>query len=162
MRKGQIKLLEKAEKEGFTEEQLAVLRGNQMLYTLDYYYFLLKRGVSASVINAIIKAGEGWGMHSFGFQLMECGYSLEDILTYIEKSKKLLLNHNYFYEEIMTGKSKNETDVSLRKSYAETLIQIPELLSCHDQYITRAVEFAINSRICGIAFSSTYFRATGR
>lgn len=91
MRKGQIKLLEKAEKEGFTEEQLAVLRGNQMLYTLDYYYFLLKRGVSASVINAIIKAGEGWGMHSFGFQLMECGYSLEDILTYIEKSKKLLL-----------------------------------------------------------------------
>ena len=90
MRKGQIKLLEKAEKEGFTEEQLAVLRGNQMLYTLDYYYFLLKRGVSASVINAIIKAGEGWGMHSFGFQLMECGYSLEDILTYIEKSKKLL------------------------------------------------------------------------
>ncbi len=61
MRKGQIKLLEKAEKEGFTEEQLAVLRGNQMLYTLDYYYFLLKRGVSASVINAIIKAGEGWG-----------------------------------------------------------------------------------------------------
>ena len=32
MRKGQIKLLEKAEKEGFTEEQLAVLRGNQMLY----------------------------------------------------------------------------------------------------------------------------------
>lgn len=105
MRKGQIKLLEKAEKEGFTEEQLAVLRGNQMLYTLDYYYFLLKRGVSASVINAIIKAGEGWGMHSFGFQLMECGYSLEDILTYIEKSKKLLLNHNYFYEEIMTGKS---------------------------------------------------------
>ena len=133
-----------------------------MLYTLDYYYFLLKRGVSASVINAIIKAGEGWGMHSFGFQLMECGYSLEDILTYIEKSKKLLLNHNYFYEEIMTGKSKNETDVSLRKSYAETLIQIPELLSCHDQYITRAVEFAINSRICGIAFSSTYFRATGR
>lgn len=54
MRKGQIKLLEKAEKEGFTEEQLAVLRGNQVLYTLDYYYFLLKRGISASVINAII------------------------------------------------------------------------------------------------------------
>lgn len=88
MRKGQIKLLEKAEKEGFTEEQLAILRGNQRLCTLDYYYFLLKRGVSASVINAIIKAGEGWGMDSFGFQLMECGYSLEDILTYIEKSKK--------------------------------------------------------------------------
>lgn len=82
MRKGQIKLLEKAEKEGFTEEQLAVLRGNQMLCTLDYYYFLLKRGVSASVINAIIKAGERCGMHSFGFQLVECGYSLEDILTY--------------------------------------------------------------------------------
>lgn len=157
MRKGQIKLLEKAEKEGFTEEQLAVLRGNQMLYTLDYYYFLLKRGVSASVINAIIKAGEGWGMHSFGFQLMECGYSLEDILTYIEKSKKLLLNHNYFYEEIMTGKSKNETDVSLRKSYAETLIQIPELLSCHDQYITRAVEFAINSRISVKDFIEEFF-----
>lgn len=157
MRKGQIKLLEKAEKEGFTEEQLAVLRGNQMLYTLDYYYFLLKRGVSASVINAIIKAGEGWGMHSFGFQLMECGYSLEDILTYIEKSKKLLLNHNYFYEEIMTGKSKNETDVSLRKSYAETLIQIPELLSCHDQYITSAVEFAINSRISVKDFIEEFF-----
>lgn len=157
MRKGQIKLLEKAEKEGFTEEQLAVLRGNQMLCTLDYYYFLLKRGVSASVINAIIKAGEGWGMDSFGFQLMECGYSLEDILTYIEKSKKLLLNHNYFYEEIMTGKSKNETDVSLRKSYAETLIQIPELLSCHDQYITRAVEFAINSRISVKDFIEEFF-----
>ena len=71
MRKGQIKLLEKAEKEGFTEEQLAVLRGNQMLCTLDYYYFLLKRGVSASVINAIIKAGEGWGSHIIQFQPIE-------------------------------------------------------------------------------------------
>ena len=139
--------VEKAEKEGFTEEQLAVLRGNQMLYTLDYYYFLLKRGVSASVINAIIKAGEGCGMHSFGFQLMECGYSLEDILTYIEKSKNLSFNNKYFYEEIMTGKSKNETDVSLRKSYAETLIQIPELSSCRDEYITLSFGFAINSRI---------------
>ena len=69
MRKGQIKLLEKAEKEGFTEEQLAVLRGNQVLYTLDYYYFLQKRGISASVINAIIKAGE-WYEHSFGMQLL--------------------------------------------------------------------------------------------
>ena len=58
MRKGQIKLLEKAKKEGFTEEQLAVLRGNQVLYTLDYYYFLLKRGVSAQTMTTIIKAGE--------------------------------------------------------------------------------------------------------
>ena len=74
MRKGQIKLLEKAEKEGFTEEQLAVLRGNQMLCTLDYYYFLLKRGVSASVINAIIKAGERCGMHSCGMWLFIGGY----------------------------------------------------------------------------------------
>lgn len=157
MRKGQIKLLEKAEKEGFTEEQLAVLRGNQMLCTLDYYYFLLKRGVSASVINAIIKAGERCGMHSFGFQLVECGYSLEDILTYIEKSKKLSLNNKYFYEEIMTGKSKNETDVSLRKSYAETLIQIPELSSCRDEYITMAVGFAINSRISVKDFIEEFF-----
>lgn len=156
MRKGQIKLLEKAKKEGFTEEQLAVLRGNQVLYTLDYYYFLLKRGVSAQTMTTIIKAGE-WYEHSFGMQLLECGYSLEDILAYIEKSKKLLLNHNYFYEEIMTGKSKNETDVSLRKSYAETLIQIPELLSCHDQYITRAVEFAINSRISVKDFIEEFF-----
>lgn len=157
MRKGQIKLLEKAEKEGFTEEQLAVLRGNQMLCTLDYYYFLLKRGVSASVINAIIKAGERCEMHSFGFQLVECGYSLEDILTYIEKSKKLSLNNKYFYEEIMTGKSKNETDVSLRKSYAETLIQIPELSSCRDEYITMAVGFAINSRISVKDFIEEFF-----
>lgn len=156
MRKGQIKLLEKAKKEGFTEEQLAVLRGNQVLYTLDYYYFLLKRGVSAQTMTTIIKAGE-WYEHSFGMQLLECGYSLEDILAYIEKSEKLLLNHNYFYEEIMTGKSKNETDVSLRKSYAETLIQIPELLSCHDQYITRAVEFAINSRISVKDFIEEFF-----
>lgn len=91
MRKGQIKLLEKAEKEGFTEEQLAVLRGNQMLYTLDYYYFLLKRGVSASVINAIIKAGEGWGMHSFGFQLMECVIHWRISLHILRKAKSCYL-----------------------------------------------------------------------
>lgn len=40
MRKGQIKLLEKAEKEGFTEEQLAVLRGNQRL---NYAFLVLDR-----------------------------------------------------------------------------------------------------------------------
>lgn len=88
---------------------------------------------------------------------MECGYSLEDILTYIEKSKKLSLNNKYFYEEIMTGKSKNETDVSLRKSYAETLIQIPELSSCRDEYITMAVGFAINSRISVKDFIEEFF-----
>lgn len=146
MRKGQIKLLEKAEKEGFTEEQLAVLRGNQSLLILNYYYSLLKRGVPAQTMTTIIKAGE-WYEHSFGMQLLECGYSLEDILAYIEKSKSLPFNNKYFYEEIMTGKRKNETDVSLRQSYAETLIQIPELSNCRDEYITKNVEFAINSRI---------------
>ena len=156
MRKGQIKFLEKAEKEGFTEEQLAVLRGNQPLSILNYYYSLLKRGVPAQTMTTIIKAGE-WYEHSFGMQLLECGYSLEDILTYIEKSKNLSFNNKYFYEEIMTGKSKNETDVSLRKSYAETLIQIPELSSCRDEYITWAVGFAINSRISVEDFIEEFF-----
>lgn len=156
MRKGQIKLLEKAKKEGFTEEQLAVLRGNQVLYTLDYYYFLLKRGVSAQTMTTIIKAGE-WYEHSFGMQLLECGYSLEDILAYIKKSKSLPFNNEYFYEEIMTGKRKNETDVSLRQSYAETLIQIPELSNCRDEYITKTVEFAINSRISVKDFIKEFF-----
>lgn len=157
MRKGQIKLLEKAEKEGFTEEQLAILQVNQTLETLNYYYSLLRGGVSASVIDAIIKAGERCGKYSFGFQLIECGYSLEDILTYIKKSKSLPFNDRYFYEEIMTGKSKNETDVSLRKSYAETLIQIPELSNCRDAYISKAVEFAINSRISVKDFIEEFF-----
>ena len=157
MKKGQIKLLEKAEKEGFTEEQLAILQVNQTLDTLNYYYSLLRGGVSASVIDAIIKAGERCGKHSFGFQLIECGYSLEDILTYIKKSKSLPFNDRYFYEEIVTGKSKNETDVSLRLSYAETLIQIPELSNCRDTYITKAVEFAINSRISVKDFIKEFF-----
>lgn len=156
MRKGQIKLLEKAEKEGFTEEQLAVLRGNQSLSILNYYYSLLKRGVPAQTMTTIIKAGE-WYEHSFGMQLLECGYSLEDILAYIEKSKSLPFNNEFFYEEIMTGKSKNETDVSLRLSYAETLIQIPELSNCRDAYITKAVEFAINSRISVKDFIKEFF-----
>jgi hypothetical protein len=69
LRKGQIKLLEKAEKEGFTGEQLDALRGNQMLHTLNYFKFLMKRGFPASAINAIIKAGE-WYEHSFGMQLL--------------------------------------------------------------------------------------------
>ena len=156
MRKGQIKFLEKAEKEGFTEEQLAVLRGNQSLSILNYYYSLLKRGVPAQTMTTIIKAGE-WYEHSFGMQLLECGYSLEDILAYIEKSKNLPFNNKYFYEEIMTGKRKNETDVSLRQSYAETLIQIPELSNCRDEYITENVEFAINSRISVEDFIEEFF-----
>ena len=156
MRKGQIKFLEKAEKEGFTEEQLAVLRGNQSLSILNYYYSLLKRGVPAQTMTTIIKAGE-WYEHSFGMQLLECGYSLEDILAYIEKSKSLPFNNKYFYEEIMTGKRKNETDVSLRQSYAETLIQIPELSNCRDEYITENVEFAINSRISVEDFIEEFF-----
>lgn len=156
MRKGQIKLLEKAEKEGFTGEQLAILQSNQTLDTLNYYYSLLRRGISASVIDAIIKTGQWYG-RSFGMQLLECGYSLDEILSCIKKCKSLSYKNAYFYEEIIAGKNKYETDTSLRKSYAESFINIPQLPDCRDECITMAAEFAINSRISVKDFIEEFF-----
>lgn len=88
MTKGQLKLLEQARKNGFTEEQIAILSHNASLKTLNYYYNLLQKGFCPSTIETLIQAGSKFA-NSFGFLLLEKEFSPDDILKLINRTNTL-------------------------------------------------------------------------
>lgn len=164
MTKGQLKLLEQARKNGFTEEQVAILSHNASLKTLKYYYDLLQRGFCPSTIETIIQAGSKFA-NSFGFLLLEKEFSQDDVLKLINRTNALPWEKRYIYQQIMINKPKTEKDIFLRINYAEMFINLPELqdvkvlFDCIDCIID-AANFAIISNIPAKDFIDKFFPKT--
>lgn len=120
MRKTQIKLIEKAKKNGFTEEQIRVLSYEN--YTIDYLtelYEIMETGTDVAAIEAAMSLG------GYRLDLLKKGYTAEDfnvIKAFKDKPLYYKFPYYYMFERILSGKSKHETDSSLYLEYAGCIL----------------------------------------
>lgn len=114
MRKTQIKLIEKAKKNGFTEEQIRVLSYEN--YTIDYLtelYEMMETGTDVAAIEAAMS------LSGYRLDLLKKGYTAEDFnVIKVFEDKPLYYKFPYFYmfKRVLSGKSKHETDSSLYRN----------------------------------------------
>lgn len=120
MRKTQIKLIEKAKKNGFTEEQIRVLSYEN--YTIDYLtelYEMMETGTDVAAIEAAMS------LSGYRLDLLKKGYTAEDFnVIKVFEDKPLYYKFPYFYmfKRVLSGKSKHETDSSLYLEYAGCIL----------------------------------------
>lgn len=120
MRKTQIKLIEKAKKNGFTEEQIRVLSYEN--YTIDYLiklYDMMETGTDVAAIEAAMS------LSGYGLDLLKKGYTAEDfnvIKAFEDKPFYYQYPYYYMFERVLSGKSKHETDSSLYLEYAGCIL----------------------------------------
>lgn len=122
MKKTQIKLIEKARKEGMSEDSLTLLsREDFTVRTLTYFYNMIKSGISVKDIEKVISDCGGslyWNMN-----LLEKGYTPDEIHSINDMWNDYYTAKNYnainCIGKIIETKPKNESDSSLRIAYTK-------------------------------------------
>lgn len=146
MRKTQIKLIEKAKKNGFTEEQIRVLSYEN--YTIDYLtklYEMMETGTDVAAIETAMS------LSGYGLGLLKKGYTAEDfnvIKAFEDKPFYYQYPYYYMFERVLSGKSKHETDSSLYLEYAGCILDgmDDDVLNKPDT-ITDIMLFAIKTKL---------------
>ena len=147
MKKSQIKLIEKARKEGASEDVLTLLsRENFTVRILTDLYGMTKNGVSVTDIEEVISMRNTYFSFYFGLELLKKGYTMEEIRK-IEDIKSGYYSVEKYsaaiaFDGIIFERAKNESDGSLRIAYARYYAEQDV-----QEYGANVIEFAIVNHI---------------
>lgn len=156
MKKTQIKLIEKARKEGASEDVLTLLsRENFTVRMLADLYGMTKNGISVTDIEEVISMRNTYFSFYFGLELLKKGYTMEEIRKIEDIESGYYSVEKYgaarAFDGIIFEKTKNESDGSLRiayaKYYAEQDVQ---------EYGANVIDFAIANHIPVDVFKREY------
>ena len=156
MKKTQIKLIEKARKEGATEDVLALLsRENFTVRMLTDLYNMTKNGISVTDIEEVISMRNTYFSFYFGLELLKKGYTLNEIQKIEDIKSDYYSMEKYSaaraFDGIIFERTKNESDSSLRidyaRYYAEQDVQ---------EYGANVIDFAIVNHIPIDVFKQEY------
>lgn len=156
MKKTQIKLIEKARKEGASEDVLTLLsRENFTVRMLADLYGMTKNGISVTDIEEVISMRNTYFSFYFGLELLKKGYTMEEIRKIEDIESGYYSVEKYgaarAFDGIIFEKTKNESDGSLRiayaKYYAEQDVQ---------EYGANVIDFAIANHIPIDVFKREY------
>ena len=147
MKKTQIKLIEKARKEGASEDVLTLLsRENFTVRMLADLYGMTKNGISVTDIEEVISMRNTYFSFYFGLELLKKGYTMEEIQKIEDIKSDYYSMEKYSaaiaFDGIIFGRTKNESDGFLRiayaRCYAEQNVQ---------EYGANVIDFAIVNHI---------------
>lgn len=155
MKKTQIKLIEKARKEGASDDVLALLsREDFTVRTLSDLYDMTKNGISVTDIEEVISMT----LNYYGFyqrlNLLKNGYTQDEIRRLDNIMSNYYKTRNYAalnaFQVIVDSRTKNESDSSLRIDYARFYAEYSS------DYNIREINFAIANHIPIEVFKQEY------
>lgn len=147
MKKTQIKLIEKARKEGASEDVLTLLsRENFTVRTLTDMYGMTKNGISVTDIEEVISMRNTYFSFYFGLELLKKGYTMDEIQKIEDIKSDYYSMEKYSvaiaFDGIIFGRTKNESDSSLRIAYARYYAEQDV-----QEYGANVIDFAIVNHI---------------
>lgn len=147
MKKTQIKLIEKARKEGASEDVLTLLsRENFTVRMLADLYGMTKNGISVTDIEEVISMRNTYFSFYFGLELLKKGYTMEEIRKIEDIESGYYSVEKYSaaiaFNGIIFGRTKNESDSSLRIAYARYYAEQDV-----QEYGANVIDFAIVNHI---------------
>lgn len=155
MKKTQIKLIEKAKKDGASADVFALLsREDFTIRTLSDLYDMTKNGISAMDIEEVISMN----LDYYGFyqrlNLFKKGYTQDEIRRLDNIMSNYYRTRNYAalnaFQVIVDSRAKNESDSSLRIDYARFHAEYPS------DYDMDEINFAIANHIQVDVFKREY------
>lgn len=156
MKKTQIKLIEKARKEGASSDVFTLLsREDFTVRTLTDMYDMTKAGISVTDIEEVISLRNTYFSFYFGLELLKKGYAMEEIRKIEDIESGYYSVEKYSaaraFDGIIFEKAKNESDGSLRIAYARYYAEQDV-----QEYDANVIDFAIVNHIPIDVFKQEY------
>lgn len=156
MKKTQIKLIEKARKEGASSDVFTLLsREDFTVRTLTDMYDMTKAGISVTDIEEVISLRNTYFSFYFGLELLKKGYAMEEIRKIEDIESGYYSVEKYSaaraFDGIIFEKTKNESDGSLRIAYARYYAEQDV-----QEYGANVIDFAIVNHIPIDVFKQEY------
>lgn len=147
MKKTQIKLIEKARKEGASEDVLTLLsREDFTVRILTDMYGMTKNGISVTDIEEVISMRNTYFSYYFRLELLKKGYTMDEIQKIEDIKSDYYSMEKYSaaraFDGIIFGRTKNESDSSLRIAYARYYAEQDV-----QEYGANVIDFAIVNHI---------------
>lgn len=155
MKKTQIKLIEKARKDGASADVFALLsREDFTVRTLSDLYDMTKNGISAIDIEEVISMNLDYYEFYQRLNLLKKGYTQDEIRRLDNIMSNYYRTRNYAalnaFQVIIDSRAKNESDSSLRINYARFYAEHSS------DYNMREINFAIANHIPIDVFKREY------